>query len=511
MNAYPDTRWVGLIFKFEFIDQEANQDAEPYSSSQNASSQIYQVLDGNSEIDHAYTTCEHNRWGLGRGFEPLPDSYSGHHTGWVASPLSKVDCTFSSNPYLEFYFTEPHSSIGFTLNFEKATGAHATHFIVETFDENDNLISYKEVENHSVSAVVNLLSPNYTYVRFTFLKTSRPYSRVRIGEVLFGIVEHYDESSIAGASLQYAVDPIAESLPAKEAVIRLDNSDQRFNLINPNGIYAYLQQPQSFFVSMGIGSTKDNIEYVPMGEFYFATASAEDSSLTAEITAYDWFYWLEKGQFADDRIGDWTLSQAVSTIIANSGLPCKVVIDPAYASVLLTRTREEMTNREALRLAVQAACCTAYFDRDGRLIIGPLKQSSVVDVLDSDRMAEPPRVTMENTVNTVRLTTHDTSTDTDLVFVSSNRSGSELVQEKAVTNNMVHSSRGQIVADWLLKNSQGRVLYHTKERGNPATRLTDTVRIYDYFNMNKSAVVISQNFSFDGGLSVESEAIPLGS
>lgn len=511
MNAYPDTRWVGLVFKFEFVDQEANQDATPYSSSQNTSSQIWQTLDENQEIDCAYTTCEHNRWGLGRGFVPLPDNISGHHTGWVASPLSKNDCTFSSNPYLEFWFSGPHSSIGFTLTFEKATGAHATRFLVETFDASGEVISSKEVENHSVTASVNLLSPNYEGVRFTFLETSRPYSRVRIGEVLFGVIETYDENSIASASLLYAVDPIAETLPAREATIRLDNSDQRFNLINPNGIYAYLQQPQSFFVSMGVGSTKDNIEYTSMGEFYFASATAEDSSLTAQITAYDWFYWLDKGIFADTQIGSWTLQQAVNAIIANSGIPCEVVIHADYASVPLARTRDEMTNREALRLAVQAACCTAYFDRAGRLIIGPLEQHTPVDVLDENNMEQPAKVTMENTANTVKLTTHDTSTDTNLVFVADSRSTHEMVQEKAVTNNMVHPSRGQIVAEWLLSYYQGRVTYQTKERGNPATRLTDTVKVFDYFNMNKSAVVISQKLTFDGGLSAESEAITLGS
>ena len=40
MNAYPDTRWVGLRFTFEFVDQEARQDAIPVSSGEAASSHI---------------------------------------------------------------------------------------------------------------------------------------------------------------------------------------------------------------------------------------------------------------------------------------------------------------------------------------------------------------------------------------------------------------------------------------------------------------------------------------
>ena len=511
MNPYPDTRWVDLRFTFEFVDQEARQDAIPSSSEEAGGSHIWDTLDDTTDMSAACIYLEHNRWGLGQSFKPIPKNHKGKQMGWICSCLSRADCTFDSNPYLEFCFTEPHSSIGFTLHFEHVTGQHPTKILTQAYDSNGSIISELGTDNHSSHCVINLLSPDYTRVRFTFLETSRPYSRVRVAEVLFGVIETFEADDIVSASLEYAVDPAADSLPARQTVFRIDNSDQRFNLINPNGIYAYLQQPQAFHVSLGIGEAKDTIEYVSMGEFFFATASAEDASLTAEITAYDWFYWLEKGKFINTETGTWTLREAVSAILENAGILCEVVMPEAAAETLLVKITDEMTNREALRLAVQAACCTAYFDRDSRLVILNLAPSATADELDNDNMLSPPKVTIESAVNTVQLTVHDAESNTDTIYTASSIVDDEMMQVKSVSNNMVSASMGQAVADWLLRACQGRITYQTSERGNPAVELTDTVKICDYFQVNRNTVVTRQVFSYNGGLSAESEAIAIGS
>ena len=511
MNAYPDTRWVGLRFTFEFVDQEAQLDAVPASSGEAASSHIKDTLDNITALSEPYIHLEHNRWGLNQNFKPIPKNHTAKQIGWIGSYISGSDCTFAVSPFLEFGFADEHSSIGFTLHFEHVTGQHPTKILTQTFNADGDVVSELVTENHTTHCVINLLSPDYKRVRFTFLETSRPYSRVRVAEVLFGIIETYEAEDIVSASLEYSVDPVADSLPSRQTIFRIDNSDQRFNLINPNGIYAYLQQPQAFNVALGVGESRDTIEYVSMGEFFFATASAEDASLTAEITAYDWFYWLEKGKFKIAGTGTWTLHEAVSAILNNAGISCGVLMSETAATTPLVKVADEMTNREALRLAVQAACCTAYFNREGQLVILDLTQADPVDELDSNNMTAPPKVTIESAVNTVQLTVHDAVNNTDAVYTASNIIDDEMVQVKSVSNNMVDPTMGQAVADWILRACQGRVTYTTSERGNPSILLTDTVKIYDYFKVNRNTIVTRQAFNYDGGLSAESEAIARGS
>lgn len=45
LNAYPDTRWCAMRFRFEFIDQKAREDATATGSAQNEVSQLLQVTD----------------------------------------------------------------------------------------------------------------------------------------------------------------------------------------------------------------------------------------------------------------------------------------------------------------------------------------------------------------------------------------------------------------------------------------------------------------------------------
>ena len=71
MNAYPDARWVGMRFTFEFIDQEVREDATPSASPGDEASQLEQVVDDQRSLDPAYEVLEQNCWGFGKPFAPL--------------------------------------------------------------------------------------------------------------------------------------------------------------------------------------------------------------------------------------------------------------------------------------------------------------------------------------------------------------------------------------------------------------------------------------------------------
>lgn len=61
MNAYPDTRWCAMRFRFEFIDQKAREDAAATGSAQNEASQLLQVTDGTTKQTAPYIALDHNR------------------------------------------------------------------------------------------------------------------------------------------------------------------------------------------------------------------------------------------------------------------------------------------------------------------------------------------------------------------------------------------------------------------------------------------------------------------
>ena len=92
--------------------------------------------------------------------------------------------------------------------------------------------------------VINLPSPDYRRVRFEFVGTNIPHRRIRVCGVRFGIQYSYDAKSISSVTIRQSVNPWAESLASAEIDATIDNSDQLYNMINPEGLYLYLQDGQ---------------------------------------------------------------------------------------------------------------------------------------------------------------------------------------------------------------------------------------------------------------------------
>ena len=104
----------------------------------------------------------------------------------------------------------------------------------------------------------------YSKVMIDFLSSKIPNRRIRVTEVIFGIVAVYDRKTIVDASDTQSIDLLSESLPSATVTIKIDNQDKLYNLINPEGIYEYLQDGQYINYWISVGDTKVN-----MGVRYF--------------------------------------------------------------------------------------------------------------------------------------------------------------------------------------------------------------------------------------------------
>lgn len=255
MNPYADIRRVNMRVTFELLDQHSADVAVPSSNGQAFVSNLSQLVDRNEKIYGRFATLEQNFWKLDGSLGILPSSFTGKQFGWFSSGISRDDRTFSVKPTLTFSFPEDISSIGFTLTFDGTHNQWPTNYHVATYDANNVLITEADITNDSVQSVVYLLSPNYRKVIFTFNKTSEPHRRVRVCEVLFGIIQHFDKNNITDASLTYGADVKSESIPSRVLSFTFDNSDQKYNLINPQGIYAYLQEGQPIDVEISINGS----------------------------------------------------------------------------------------------------------------------------------------------------------------------------------------------------------------------------------------------------------------
>jgi hypothetical protein len=491
-------RTINFKVRFELLDVNARDAAVPSVSGQEDVSQLAQLTDGVEKLSGKYATLEDDCWVLDGTMDLLPDSLDGVQTGWWSDVLSGADGTFTTPPHLSFSFGGTAiSTIGYTLCFDGKTNNYATSIRVTAYASDGTTVIEQQIfSNKKAYCVLDMSVQNYYSVKFEFLATSLPYRRIRLAECLFGIVQTFDGDSITSAKLTYSADIVCESFASRQLVFSFDNLDKKYNLINPNGLYAYLQEGQDLYATTII-----NGESVSMGEFEFSKAESKDDAMIGEITANDYVLSiLDSAIFSGGSNATDTLQNAVSAVLSGTGITVSLE-NPSYTVSMAIQ--QGTTKREAIRLFAQAAMCSVWVDRAGVLQIHLLTvKGTEDDFLDADRMPSMAGITVSEPIEKVTLTVKNEYTGTETQYASGTGT-----KEKNYSNPCVAAANGQAVANWLLAQDNKRVRYDKPNRGNPAIEVGDTLKIYDEYGENRNAVVTSQEFTFDGGFSARTKGV----
>lgn len=497
---YPDSRKVELSFSFGVISPEAAELAIPSSSPQSAVSQISQTIDEREEMSGKYATLETNIWIL----DGSMNIYPGEQIGWQTEAISDGDGAFLENQWIEFSFPEEQNSYGFTLIFDNTMPDDLPLQVnTTTYNAEGEQIGSVATIPIDFVHIINLQTVDYTKVRFEFPGTVIPNRRVRICGVRFGIEYVYDSRNTSLVTVRQSVSPWAESLPSSEIDATIDNSYKLYNMINPEGIYAYLQDGQYMEWTISI----DGIS-VYMGRSYFTSAESEDGGLTATVTFNDRILAMDDTEYNGGQSGTWTLSEAISSILENSGTGMTAVYEEGLANVIIGKCVPQKTSsREAIRLCAQAAMCTCYVDRNNQIhFIRPVI-TQAAEIWTRNIQRNDAQIKVGKAYNTVKLTVRDEYLEApeDVIYTASNAEADDFERAYEVQNPLVND--GEAVAQWILSWVERRTSYNVSVRGNPALDLLDTVQIDDIYNTNGFAILTKLNLTYDGGLSCEAEAI----
>lgn len=500
-NAYPDTRLVDARVSFGVIAPEAAATAKHNASPGAKVAQLQQTHNRIEKSSAKYAALEPNLWRLDGSFSLLPVHSETVEVGWWSEALSGEEGFFENPPFVCYDFSSNQKSFGFTLAFDcHLPEQYPSELEASTYNEYGTLVERKTFFPDTWRYVLDMPTQAYRAVKFIFKRTRHPFRRVRLCECTFGVIYEYDKGSMTSLQYEHSIDVLAKSLPSAELSVTVNNASRLYNMANPSGVFAYLQDGQALECSLSIGG-----EAVSMGKTYFSSAKSTDGSLTSCITANDRIMQLEGKEYGTGSSGTWLLSEAVTAILETAAIRIPVLISAA-CDVMIRRCIPERTKcREVLRLACQAARCTCYIDRLDRLVFVRPAFGAVKDELTRDRMHGEAQIEISNTFNTVRLTVRDSYANTEEVFVASAIATDDYERADEVENPLVYD--GQAVANWLLAGHKRRLLYKLQSRGNPALESLDTIRVEDAYGENNQVLITGQQFSFDGGLDSEVSAV----
>lgn len=493
-NPFPAVRDVDLTVRFALIDVDATDNATVTASGSEPFAQPEAVIDGIGGSDGDLATLELNSWTL----DGTKETLGGRELhGWWSDSFSGDDSTFAADDpaYINFSFSAPVSTIGLTLYFDETSGQWPTKMRLSARNSSV-LVGIETVELSGYIQTIELPLQNYTSLKIEILETFLPGVRAKMQEIVFGIVRTFGKNSLAGATMKYGADIASESFPSRELKFTFDNSDKKYNILNPEGIYAYLQDGQEITATVSIGG-----EPVEMGKFFFSAVEAKDSAVTAQITANDDAIALDGETFDGGSNTQTTLRSAAMTVLGpGATIQC---IGSVGENIVRMAVPKGTTKRETLRLLAQAATCSVWIDRDGivtfaRLIVAEAPQSEIT----ADELYSYDGVSVSEKVDAVALKVKNEFSGAETTYTAG--AGKTV---KTINNPCVAESEGQTVAEWLLSCYGRRKRYAVKNRCDPAVEVADTVRIADAFARRGNAVVTGIEITYDGGISAKTSGV----
>lgn len=411
-------------------------------------------------------------------------------------------------PAITFNFTSNHSSAGLTITFDEVMGEYATDFDMTAYDASNAVIATTVVTgNTQVIATPLGQLLNYRKVSVIIRKWSKPNRRARVMEVDFGIVKQYTDDNLIGMNLIEQMDMISGELPSAEFKFAVDNSDRAFNILNPDGFYAYLQQKQQVIGEIGLDIGNGVIEFVQIGNYLLQDWQSTEGSLTASFVARTNLDSMASFDYENLSSSTKSLYQLAVDIFTLCGIT-NYSIDSALSSINTNTLVNKANCRDILQMIAIAGCANIFVTR-GNIITLKCNPSLIgppVDTADFDNMYNEPQITLDKAVKRVEVTYWTDLSTSAIIGVNSTTDtlGDTLkLENNTLINN---STRATAVANWFFAQLKYRATYRINWRGNPATELNDVFSFENSYGSNMSAYVTRNELDYTGSLKSRIEA-----
>lgn len=330
------------------------------SSGESDYSELAQIHDDVFETSGVYATLERNRWTLDGTFDLAPPE-SGDEVGFESSGLSDDDC--DCNIYAELQFTGVSVLQAAAVYFSDADiNGVPSDFTISIYDSSRSVLYTESFSDNtdSVIKIYGFTAANPTAIRVAVTKTSLPYRRLRIIELVPGLFEIWGNGELAGFSIVNQVDFSAATLPYGTCQLVVDNSDKRFSPQNKSGLFLSLEDRQEVKAYIGFAGA----EYRPVGVYYQYSQgwNTSSSGLTMTWNLVDIIGLVANKRFNVPPTLPMTLAGWIEEILGQIGAAFtdRYTLDGVSGTTALETTSDKLegvTCGELLLWICQKACC----------------------------------------------------------------------------------------------------------------------------------------------------------
>ena len=250
-----------LKVKFNIVDPETNPDLS--SNSEEIFSSLDSIKESTIPQTKNYATLEKNFWILNDS-QPIYGSEELEQT-YISSYMSDKNCLFTDKACITLTSSVYLTTLGLTMVFDSIDKNYAKRLNVKAYRDN-TLIMNKDYTLNSYKERL-IFADNDELVRWNrieiyFIESSLPYRRIRVNQLLFGIMEIYTDENIISAESKEKTTMINSELPTHTFKFTIDNMNKLFNPDNPEGWYRYILQQQPISYERGYQLDDGTIEWI---------------------------------------------------------------------------------------------------------------------------------------------------------------------------------------------------------------------------------------------------------
>ena len=470
-----------------------------------------QIHDKNIHGPARLATLEHNRWCLDGSWGLAPDTAAeipeDTELGYSSQGLSGEGGSFAAAQALQLDFTGVSRLQTASIHFSELPGdGVAEDFTVEILDGSSVLHSEAITGNGERVVVLDgfdVASP--TAIRINVSKWAMPQRRIRVIEIVPGLLEEWGNDEVAGLDLTQQVDVSCCSLPYGTAILTIDNASRRFEPRSKDGIFESIEERQGIPIRLGPVLPDGSVEFKQLGIFYQYSGGwrTGDNGLTIEWTLVDILGLLGRRPFLvpDSGTLPGTLDGWIAACVGQLGVNFsrRYRIHEGYGDKAVTAALASIQGRscgDILRMACMAAGCYPFADAaTGDLAAEPMWASGNRVTLDN--LSDYPVMRANDDIAYVQIKIYGEGETTVAKFSGTSAASNNTV---AIDNPFIHTQAQALTAARAIISTYGGNRIDLSGRGDPASECGDVDSVQLSESAATSARRIEQKFTFRSGV-----------
>lgn len=495
-NIKGDTELIQCRAELSFVPPGATEGTEISTTECLSVAHPQQLKNGSFGMDANWGTLEHKRIVLDGSVSFIPKN-NAQQIGFFSAGMCDSEGYFSPAEEVTYTFDALYDIAGVSIAFDDLGGEWAEELDIKAYDGADALLSSLSFINNKALFYTEIRQRNVKKLVFSFKKWNKGLRYCKVSQIVPGIILSFASEGIFELDFEESIDPFSSSLRFPETTLVFDNTDNEFNIINPDGFASFLRQKMKTVPKLDliVGARTDSIG---MGQFYLYSFPKTDQPNEAKVYCRPSIA-FELGNYKNDGRGLQTVEQAVSILFANIQEP--VVIDEELKNIQVNQYIGDDIPIHTAMAYLAIACCGYWkFERDGSYSLKKWKLPEVMtNDIDYENMWSKPSISMGEryTCCTVRYyywdSTNSTLKGTDVTVKADEDDGQQL----SITSYYICSEAQAVeVAQAYMAFKNLRLTHIVDYRGDMSIEAADSLTIQNDFTKSK-VIVMTHSLTFD--------------